>query len=325
MTSILVTGGAGYIGSHTVRELTKSGLHAIILDNLTTGHAEAVLEGELVKGDLADETLLDSIFRSNRIDGVMHFASRCYVAESVRDPRPYYEQNVVNTLTLARVMLRYDVRRLVLSSSCSVYGQPKHLPIDENHPQDPVSPYGETKFFIERILDQYDQAYGLRSIRLRYFNAAGASLDGQLGESHEPEPHLIPRILRVAQGKARTFQINGTDYPTRDGSCIRDYIHVVDLALAHLVAYRWLGEMGESGVFNLGTGQSYSVKEVVEAVSRVTGKEIPSEVGPRRPGDPPHLVADGRKAQKTLGWSPMHSDLDTILSSAWRWEQGRRY
>ncbi len=325
MKSVLVTGGAGYIGSHTVRELAGNDYHPIVLDHLKQGHAEAVPEGELIVGDLADAALLDSIFDKEKVDGVVHFAGLCYVGESVSQPGRYYEENVGNGLTLLQVMRRHGVKKFVFSSSCAVYGDPLHLPIEEDHPKNPVNPYGESKCFIESILRQYDRAYGLRSVSLRYFNAAGASLDARLGESHEPEPHLIPRVLRAAQGEIEKIEIYGDDYPTRDGSCVRDYIHVQDLAIAHVAAYRWLDGASTSENFNLGTGKGYSVKEVIAEASRVTGQNIPSEVRSRRPGDPPELVADGRKAARLLGWKPQHSELKKILSTAWTWERNRKY
>ncbi len=325
MKSVLVTGGAGYIGSLTVRELAENGFHPIVLDNLKQGHAEAVPEGELIVGDLADAVLLDSIFDKEKVDGVVHFAGLCYVGESVSQPGRYYEENVGNGLTLLQVMRRHGVKKFVFSSSCAIYGDPLHLPIEEEHPKNPVNPYGESKLFIESILRQYDRAYELRSVSLRYFNAAGASLDARLGESHDPESHLIPRVLRAARGEIEKIEIYGDDYPTRDGSCVRDYIHVQDLAIAHVAAYRWLDGASTSEYFNLGTGTGYSVREVVEQASRVTGQNIPSEVRSRRPGDPPELVADGQKAARLLGWKPQHSELKKILTTAWTWEQNKRY
>lgn len=325
MTSILVTGGAGYIGSHTVRELARSGYHPISFDNLSEGHQEAILEGDLITGDLSDEDLLESIFREHPVDAVIHFAARCYVTESVENPRLYYEQNVSNSLTLLRVMLRHGVQKFILSSSCATYGNPERVPIDETHPQNPINPYGETKFFIERVLKQYDRAYDLKSVSLRYFNAAGASLDAQLGESHHPETHLIPRVLKVAAAEIEKLQIFGDDYPTPDGSCIRDYVHVSDLASAHVAAYQWLDDGRGSEAFNLGTGQGHSVKEVVQAARRITEREIQAEVFSRRSGDPPELVANPGKANQMLGWRARHSDLETIVSTAWAWEKKRRY
>ena len=325
MKSILVTGGAGYIGSHAVRELARSGFRPISIDNLSQGHEEAVLDGDFIRGELADENLLDSIFQEHSVDAVMHFAALCEVGESIENPRLYYEQNVVNSLTLLRVMLRHDVRKFILSSTCATYGDPQRIPIDETHPLRPINPYGESKLMVEKVLREYDRAYGLGFVSLRYFNAAGASLDAQLGESHDPETHVIPRILKVATGELMEFQVFGDDYPTSDGTCVRDYIHVLDLASGHLAAYQWLCEGRDSEVFNLGTGRGFSVMELVEAARKLTDREIPLELSDRRPGDPSHLVADPGKAHQMLKWKPEHSDVETILSTAWAWEQNRRY
>ena len=325
MKKVLVTGGAGYIGSHAVRELDRAGYRPITVDNLSEGHREAVTAGELEVGDLADEGFLTSVFEKYDFTAVMHFASRCYVGESVENPRRYYEENVGNALTLLRVMLRKRVTRFILSSTCATYGQPLQVPISEGHPQDPVNPYGESKFFIERILRQYDRAYGLRFVSLRYFNAAGASLDAQIGEAHDPETHLIPLILRVAGGSERNLNVYGDDYPTEDGTCIRDYIHVVDLAAAHVSALKWLEPAGKSEFFNLGTGSGFSVLQMIKMAEEVTGKSVLFDVGPKRDGDPPELIADPSKALDVLGWKAQHSDLRTILETSWRWETNRRY
>jgi len=324
MQSCLVTGGAGYIGSHTVAELARRGYRAIVLDNLSEGHREAVLDAPLEVVDLSDEKGLDRVFETHPVDGVIHFASLCYVGVSVTDPRLYFEQNLGNALTLLRVMLRHGVKKFIFSSSCATYGNPIRVPIDESHPQDPVNPYGETKYFVERILRDYDRAYGLRFVALRYFNAAGASRDNRLGESHDPETHLIPRVLQAAKNGG-TVDVYGEDYPTPDGSCVRDYIHVEDLATAHVAALDWLSANDRSDAFNLGTGHGYSVKEVIEAASMITGCSIPVNVAPRRAGDPPALVADAQKAYQTLNWKPQHSELSTIMETAWRWELKRRY
>jgi UDP-glucose 4-epimerase len=325
MKSILVTGGAGYIGSHAVRELARSGYRPISIDNLSKGHEEAVLDGDFIRGELADEELLESIFQEHSVDAVMHFAALCEVGESMENPRLYYENNVANSLTLLRVMLRHDVRKFILSSTCATYGSPQRIPIDETHPLLPINPYGESKLMVERVLREYDRAYGLSFVSLRYFNAAGASLDAQLGESHDPETHVIPRILKVAMGELAQLQVFGDDYPTSDGTCVRDYIHVLDLASGHLAAYQWLCEGRDSEIFNLGTGQGFSVMELVEAARELTDREIPLELSDRRSGDPSHLVADPGKAQQMLKWRPEHSDVETVLSTAWAWEQNRRY
>lgn len=325
MDKILVTGGAGYIGSHTVRELAAQGFEPVTLDNLSEGHREAVVTGPLEVGDLADEAFLDDLFSRHSISAVMHFASRCYVGESVTNPKRYYEENVGNAMTLLGVMLKHDVKRFILSSTCATYGDPIEVPISESHPQDPVNPYGETKYFIERILKQYDRAYSLRFVSLRYFNAAGDSLDGLIGESHDPETHLIPRILQTAQGKYDYIEVFGTDYPTPDGTCIRDYIHVLDLAAAHIAAVRWLEAGKASDFFNLGTGNGYSVRAMLEMAEQVTGMKIPVKMGSRREGDPAELVADASKANQQLGWTPQVSDLRTVMETAWNWELKRRY
>ncbi|HUV13927.1 MAG TPA: UDP-glucose 4-epimerase GalE [Acidobacteriota bacterium] len=325
MRDVLVTGGAGYIGSHAVRELDRAGYRPVTVDNLSEGHREAVTAGELEVGDLADEDFLMSVFEKYDLAAVMHFASRCYVGESVENPRRYYEENVGNALTLLRVMLRKRVTRFILSSTCATYGQPLQIPMSEEHPQDPVNPYGESKFFIERILRQYDRAYGLRFVSLRYFNAAGASLDAQIGEAHDPETHLIPLIFRVAGGSKRNLKGYGDDYPTEDGTCVRDYIHVVDLAAAHVSALKWLEQDGKSDFFNLGTGLGYSVLQMIKMAEEVTGKSVSFEVGPKRDGDPPELIADPSKALDLLGWRAQHSDLRTVLETSWRWETNRRY
>ncbi len=313
------------MGSHAVRELERQGLHPLTFDNLSQGHREAVLSGDFAQGDLADQKALDEVFASHSIDAVMHYASRCYVGESMEDPQLYYEQNLGNLLALLRSMRRHQVRKLVFSSSCAVYGNPTRIPIDEEHPLAPVNPYGETKYFIERMLRHYDRAYGLRFVSLRYFNACGASLDGRIGESHHPETHLIPRILGAARQQGGSLPIYGDDYPTPDGTCIRDYIHVLDLASAHLAAYRWLREGNPSEVFNLGTGTGYSVRQVVDGASRITGRRISPEIFPRRAGDPPQLVCASGKARRILGWAPRHSSLETILETAWKWECERCY
>ncbi len=308
-----------------MRELTRSGYRPIILDHLGEGHREAIGEVDLVLGNLSDESGLDSLFSQYVFDGVMHFASRCYVGESAENPQLYYEENVLGAMTLFRVMRRYGVRRFILSSSCAVYGDPQQVPMDEEHTKDPVNPYGETKYFVERILRQYDRAYDFPFVALRYFNAAGASLDGKIGESHEPETHLIPLVLQVAKGEAAGVTIYGGDYDTRDGTCVRDFIHVLDLASAHIASYEWLKQGKASDSFNLGTGSGYTVKEVVSTAERVTGRRILSRVVERRSGDPPELVADSGKAASLLGWTPKYSELETIIKTAWSWEQNRTY
>ncbi|HLV00080.1 MAG TPA: UDP-glucose 4-epimerase GalE [Acidobacteriota bacterium] len=325
MKQVLVTGGAGYIGSHTVHELASRGYQPIVMDNLSQGHPEAVDGFRLEEGDLNNADFLNDLFTRYEFEAVIHFASHCYVGESMENPALYYEENLGNALRLLAAMLSREVKCFILSSTCATYGEPQRVPIDESHPQDPVNPYGETKYFIERILKSYDRAYGLRSVALRYFNAAGASISGELGESHNPETHLIPRVLQSLNGKDFTLEIYGDDYPTPDGTCIRDYIHVEDLASAHVKALDWLAAGKPSENFNLGTGTGSSVLEVVRMVERKTGKNVSYRISPRRPGDPPVLVADAGKAKRLLGWSPQRSDLDTIIETAWKWEQNRRY
>lgn len=322
---ILVAGGAGYIGSHAVRELRKSGFETLVIDNLSEGHREAVSGEELLVGDLKDSGFLDQVFDQYEIGGVMHFAGKCYVGESVSDPALYYEENLTGAMSLLRAMIKHRVNNFIFSSSCATYGTPIRLPLDESHPQDPVSPYGETKYFIERILHSYHRAYGLRYCSLRYFNAAGASLDGSIGESHEPETHLIPRILGTVTGRFEKIAIFGNDYPTPDGTCLRDYIHVEDLASAHRRALQWIWEHNTGEAFNLGTGKAYSVKQILETARKITGGIIPIETAPRRPGDPPELLADPGKAERVLEWRPAHSDLETIIKTAWEWEKQRKY
>jgi UDP-glucose-4-epimerase GalE len=316
MKRILVTGGAGYIGSHTVRELARSGYAPVTPDNLSEGYRAAVIEGEFEESDLNDEGFLEGLFNRYRFDAVMHFASRCYVGESVTIPQRYCEENIGNALTLFRVMLRNKVKRFVFSSTCATYGAPIRVPIDEAHPQAPVNLYGETKFLIEKILRQYDRAYDFGFVSLRYFNGAGASRDGLIGESHVPETHLIPRILSVASGGLNRLVVYGDDHATEDGTCVRDYIHGEDLASAHVAALKWMEAENPSAFFNLGTGEGYSVFQLVETGRRETGAEIALEIGPRRPGDPPALVADPDKASRDLGWNPRHSDLETIVRTA---------
>ena len=322
---VLVAGGAGYIGSHAARDLDASGFKTLVVDNMSKGHRQAVVCGELLEGDLKDPSFLDQVFKDHSVQGVMHFASKCYVGESMKDPAIYYEENLSSALVLLRAMLKHVVNNFIFSSSCATYGTPLSLPLRESHPQDPVNPYGETKYFIERIPRHYDRAYGLRYCALRYFNAAGASLDGLTGESHDPETHLIPRILGTVTGRYEKLQVFGDDYPTPDGTCLRDYIHVVDLASAHRKALQWIWENDASEAFNLGTGTAYSVRQIIDSAEKVTGMKIPVEKVPRRPGDPPELVADPGKAAKFLEWSPQYSDLDTIMESAWAWEQHRKY
>jgi UDP-glucose 4-epimerase len=324
--TILVTGGAGYIGSHAVLALQQAGYQVVVLDNLVYGHrelVESVLKAELVVGDTNDRALLDHLFSTHDIAAVMHFAAYAYVGESVTEPAKYYRNNVTGTLTLLEAMVDANIKKFVFSSTCATYGVPKTVPIPEDHPQDPINPYGATKLMVERILADFDPAYQLKSVSFRYFNAAGADPNGQLGEDHEPETHLIPLILLTAMGKRDAISIFGTDYPTADGTCIRDYIHVADLAAAHVLGLEYLLNGGDSQLFNLGNGSGFSVKEVIEAARAVTGKPIKVIECDRRPGDPPALVGSSAKARQTLGWQPKYNDIHQILTDAWNWHQKR--
>ncbi len=317
---VLITGGAGYIGSHAVQEARNYGFEPVTYDNLSMGHRWAI-QGEFVKGDLGDRPKLLKAFRKYQPAAVMHFASHTYVGESVTHPQKYYRDNLTNALNLFSVMLERKVSHFILSSTCAVYGDPVQVPIPEDHPRNPVNPYGDSKMMLEKILAWYDRAYGLRSTFLRYFNAAGADASGRLGEAHDPETHLIPLVLDSAMGRRKEITIFGQDYPTPDGTCIRDYIHVTDLAGAHFLALKLMMETGQSDFFNLGTGKGFSVREVITKAEEVTGKRIPVRMGPRRAGDPPELVAQSDKARAALGWQPRHSSLENILKTAWAWHR----
>jgi UDP-glucose-4-epimerase GalE len=318
MMKVLVTGGAGYIGSHTAKELVRDGHEVVVLDNFSTGHRWAVQWGELVEGDTGDIALVARTLRRYGIDAVMHFAASTYVGESMADPRKYFRNNVVNTLGLLDGMLAAGVTRMVFSSTAATYGIPEQLPMTEEHPQKPVNPYGESKLFIEKMLGWYAPAYGLTYAALRYFNAAGADPDCQLGEKHFPETHLIPLVIEAVLGRRGTIDIYGTDYPTPDGTAIRDYIHVTDLARAHVLALRQL-EAGNSVLLNLGTGRGYSVREVIRVVQTVTGRTVPTSETPRRLGDPAVLVAAAGRAAEVLGWQPRYSELGEIVRTAFDW------
>ncbi len=324
--TILVTGGAGYIGSHTVLALKRAGYSVVILDNLISGHrdlVDRVLQVELVVGDIGDRPLLDRLFATYNFAGVIHFAAYAYVGESMRDPAKYYANNVVGTLTLLQAMVAAGVKRIVFSSTCATYGIPNEVPIVETHPQSPINPYGASKFTVERILKDFDAAYGLKSAIFRYFNAAGAEPTGLLGEDHDPEPHLLPLVLYAALGMRESISIFGADYPTRDGTCIRDYVHVCDLADAHVLGIEYLLAENVSNIFNLGNGQGFSVLEAIQTARIVTGKQIKAIACPRRPGDPPALVGSSEKARQVLGWEPRYQSLNEILSHAWQWHQKR--
>lgn len=321
MKKVLVTGGAGYIGSHMVKALLAAEYHPVILDNLSSGSPSAVLGGEFVRGDLADQQLLDDLFTASKFAGVMHFASFINVGESVEQPLKYYRNNFLNTLNLLECMFRHNANNFIFSSSAAIFGNPLRTPIDESHPVAPINPYGQSKSMVETALADFDRAYGLRSVSLRYFNAAGADPDGELGERHAPETHLIPLALGAASGRLPALKIFGRDYDTPDGTCIRDYVHTFDLCQAHLLALEFLLQGGRSSAFNLGSGGGYSVQEVISVAESVTGGKIPVSVAPRRPGDPVRLVADSRLIAGSLGWRPRYGDLETIIRHAWRWEQ----
>lgn len=317
---ILVVGGAGYIGSHMVKMLLGAGYEVITLDNLSSGHRDAVLGGEFVQGDLADTDCLDQLFKKYQPEAVMHFASYIQVGESVRKPDIYYRNNVTNTLNLLDAMHNHGVNKFIFSSTAAVFGEPDYVPIDEAHPNRPLNPYGRSKWMIEQVLADYDKAFDFKSVCLRYFNAAGADPEGQLGERHDPETHLIPLILQAASGRRANIQVFGRDYDTPDGTCIRDYIHIVDLCSAHLLALEHLNAGGASERFNLGNGAGFSVQEVISAVESVSGKTVVVVNGDRRAGDPARLVADASRARAILGWTPKFTDLNTIVSHAWQWE-----
>ena len=322
---VLVCGGAGYIGSHMAKWLHRDGAQVTVLDNLSTGHREAVRWGELIEVDLLDQPGLERAFKDRRFDAVMHFCARSLVGESVQQPYSYYANNVTGTLNLLEAMRRHDVDRLVFSSTAAVFGEPEADQIDEAHPKRPINPYGASKLMVERILADAAVAYGLRSVALRYFNAAGASPDGDIGEHHEPETHLIPNVLRAASGARPQLKVFGGDYPTPDGTCVRDYVHVDDLAQAHGLALSYMDRHAGAHAFNLGNGQGFSVRQVIEAARQVTGRDIPFEVAPPREGDPARLVASSAAARQQLGWAPVFAELPTIIRTAWAWTQAPRY
>lgn len=318
--NVLVIGGAGYVGSHATRLLRQNGHTVWVYDNLSVGHRQAVPEGCLIEGDVADRPLLTSVLQEKKIDAVMHFAAFALVGESVADPALYYRNNVIAALEMLDAMRDANVSKLVFSSTTATYGAPETIPIPETTPQNPINPYGFTKLVMERAMADYAAAYGLGYAALRYFNAAGASPDGTIGEDHQPESHLIPIVLQVALGQREAISIFGEDYPTPDGTCIRDYVHVDDLGSAHLAALEKI-EPGKGICVNLGTGNGYSVRQVIDACRQVTGHPIPEVVGERRPGDPPELVADSRLAKRLLGWKPQYTDITSIVETAWKWHQ----
>jgi len=316
--SILVVGGAGYIGSHMVDILRQADLMPVIIDNLSTGHQEAALGSELIVGDIADLTLLQQVFAMHDFSAVMHFASFIQVGESVKDPAKYYVNNVAGTLNLLNAMLQANVNKFIFSSTAAVYGEPLYIPIDEEHVIAPINPYGHSKRMVEQILEDYACAYGLQFVSLRYFNAAGADPAGKLAERHEPETHLIPLVLQAAQDKKRPITVFGRDYPTPDGTCVRDYIHVTDLCEAHLLALQALMAGKKSGIYNLGAGQGYSVQQVIDVARRVTQRDITVLEGDRRPGDPAILIANPKRAMQELNWQPKYTDLQAIIAHAWQ-------
>jgi len=322
--SILVCGGAGYIGSHTVYELIKQGYQVVVIDNLQTGHKEAVhSEAIFYQGDVRDAKFLDEVFSKEKIDAVIHFAANSLVGESMTDPYKYYENNVYGTLKLLEAMRNHNVKRIVFSSTAAVYGEPKNIPILETDPTEPTNAYGETKLAMEKMFKWFDKAHGIKYISLRYFNVAGADISGEIGEDHNPETHLIPLVLQVPLNKREYISIYGDDYDTPDGTCIRDYIHVTDLANAHILALERLLNGSDSDVFNLGNGQGFSVKEIIEAARKVTGHPIPAKVVARRPGDPARLVASNKKAIEVLGWKIQYPNIEDIIASAWKFHQNK--
>lgn len=319
--SILICGGAGYIGSNINKLLSQKGYDTIVFDNLVYGHREFVKWGRFIQGDLSDTAVINRVFDENKIDAVFHFAAYAYVGESVKEPAKYYHNNVTCTLNLLEAMRKHGCDKIVFSSTCATYGVPETVPITEDMPQNPINPYGATKLMVERIFKDYATAYGLKFAVLRYFNAAGADPDGEIGEWHNPETHLIPLVLDAASGARESIKVFGTDYPTPDGTCVRDYIHVYDLATAHLLALEHLNHGGKSDFFNLGNAKGTSVLEVIEAVKKVTGKTFRVDYDPRRPGDPPMLVGSSEKATTVLGWEPKYADIESIVTHAWNWYQ----
>lgn len=317
---ILVTGGAGYIGSQTVRELQKQKYEVVVFDNLVYGHPRAV-NCPLVAGDLLEKNEIEGVFAKNNFSGVIHFAAYAQAGESMKDPGKYFRNNLQGGINLLQAMKDHKVDKIVFSSTCAIYGYPKKLPVAEEAEKDPVSVYGESKLMFEKILAWYDEIFGIKNICLRYFNACGAALDGSIGEDHDPETHIIPLAIKTALGQREKFFLFGDDYPTPDGTCIRDYIHVLDLAAAHIKALEYLFKNKKSGYFNVGTGKGYSNKEILKAIKDVSGRDFPIEINPRREGDPAAIYADNAKIKKALGWQPQYSNLETIIQTAWNWHK----
>lgn len=319
--NLLVTGGAGYIGSHIVKELLKTEHQVVVIDNLEKGNRESILGGKFIHGDLNDKKLLDKVMKEEEIEGVIHLAAYSLVGESMENPGKYYFNNVTNGINLLEAMVDNNVKYIVFSSTAAVYGEPEEIPITEEHPTSPTNTYGDSKLFFEKILSRYEEIHGIKYISLRYFNAAGADPLARIGEMHDPETHLIPIVIQKVLGQRDRLYIFGDDYPTKDGSCIRDYIHVDDLAQAHILAINYLANGMPSNIFNLGNGEGYSVKEVIKTTGKVIGKEIKAEVGQRRPGDPAILVASSKKIKRELGWEPRYPELETIIETAWNWHK----
>lgn len=317
---VLIVGGAGYIGSHMVKNLHQNNIDIVVLDNLSGGFRNSVLFGEFIEGDIRDETLLNNLFSKSKFDAVIHFASFIQVGESVRLPSKYYKNNFTNTQTLLDAMVNHGINKFIFSSTAAIFGEPEYVPIDELHPKMPINPYGKSKLMVEQLLEDYDRAYGLKSVCLRYFNAAGADEQARIGERHEPETHLVPLVLQAASKRRDAITVFGKDYATPDGTCIRDYIHIDDLCDAHTLALRYLMDGGTSTAFNLGNGEGYSIREVINAAEKVSGKSIKVIDGERREGDPARLIADSKKIIKELGWKPQYAELETIVRHAWQWE-----
>ncbi len=318
--TFLIVGGAGYIGSHMTLMLFELGYQVLVLDNLSTGFEDAVIGAQLIQGDIHDSAKLDEVFKRNKVDVVMHFAAHLDVGESVRDPFKYYQNNVVGTQTLLEKMVSHRVNNFIFSSTAAIFGEPEYVPIDEVHDKKPINPYGHSKLMVEQMLENYDQAYGLKSICLRYFNAAGADPQARIGERHDPETHLIPLVLQAATGRRESINVFGDDYDTEDGTCIRDYIHIVDLCTAHLISTEYLLSEAQSRQFNLGNGNGYTVQQVIDSAKKITNKPIKINQAERRAGDPARLVADATLAKKILNWVPKYTDLNEIIEHAWKWE-----
>ena len=325
MLKILVTGGAGYIGSHTVKVLGEKKFEVLTIDNLSHGHKEAVLYGDFIKLDISEEKELTKLIEAFRPDVVIHFAAYIDVKESVTYPIKYYKNNTINTINMLEILVKHNVKNFIFSSTAAVYGVPTKVPIPENHDLNPINSYGKSKLFVEEVLKDFQLSYGLNYVSLRYFNAAGAEPKHRIGESHKPETHLIPLVLKVAKKEKKFIKIYGSDYDTPDGTAVRDYIHVEDLAVAHVKAVEYLIEKKESGIFNCGYGKGYSVKEIIEVAKKVTGKEIPIQICDRREGDPPVLVADNTKIRRELDWIPKYDDIEYIIKTAWEWEKNKRF